>query len=175
MTPLEDTAPPLIAILSIHRKSTFLFLWELEEISLAFENEASFSFPHESAQPDLATVGRRKCYKTFRHGIIASWWMFPMSTTQFETIAWTPGLHDFILSEWLVRLVLKSLSMNFKKIGHEQKQTCCPLSFNVRKNSVSRPWRTGIVMKFGGFSSFFIFYIYWGGSYWVSLYIIILL
>lgn len=145
MTPLEDTAPPLISILSIHSKSTFLFLWEIGEISLVFENEPSFSFPHKSTQPDLvATLGKKKCYKTLSQGIIASWWMLPLSTLLFESIAWTPGLHNFLLSEWLVRPALKSLGMNSKMIGHEKKQSCCPLSFNIRKNCVSRPWRTGI-------------------------------
>lgn len=69
--------PLLISILSIHSKSPFLFLWELGEISLVFENEASFSFPHESTQPDLLATLGKKCYKTFRHGIMASDGCFP--------------------------------------------------------------------------------------------------
>lgn len=56
---VEDTASSLFSTLSIHIKSTFLFIWELGEVYLVFENEALFSFPHEKTQLDLlAAVGR---------------------------------------------------------------------------------------------------------------------
>lgn len=153
-TSVEDTTPHLISILSIHKKkSTFLFLWKLREVSLASENETSFSFPYSQERTQLnllITVGKKE-RSSVGHSGQASWpldgcfascWV--NSTTQGHCqdlkTAW---FHTFRI----LKLVLKLHSTIFLK---EKAQTEANLLFLVsyyHEKSVSRPQRLEITVK----------------------------